>query len=439
MIRMMILLIAVCCVTACNHPSVKYGEAPAAITDPSAAGSGPTATAKPDSKFPFFLRTTTLILAQPTARSSTGQPNPAAEQRVTAPQRPAAREAGILPTPSAPADNTGNSSGDLTPRDACPPSPSHPGDCLEGTTLTSAPAEDYRTMYEIDSVHHDIWHWGTTLDLSVSYVDGTHLLNEVGIKSVDNRATILKQLGESITAGFAVGGPYGAAAAGVLTIAASVIREAGLDAKTALKPYLCTDKGMAGWTDTPKHLLLPVAITLSDAKATGIQPQGADANTELGKLGGCWAPLPRTENTGWLYQLTFTRPEIESRGTIVPALYFGRAGTVVERDSLPYSNCQSVTLRVAWWKDLADSLTTGSSADIRSYASVVADPDRLRAMRLPQTGTITMGKVCGANLKIDSASSANNAAVVDALFTAAKAIKEAQDPSKANTTSGAKR
>jgi hypothetical protein len=74
-----------------------------------------------------------------------------------------------------------------------------------------------------------------------------------------------------------------------------------------------------------------------------------------------------------------------------------------------------------------------SKLNVVSFRTTIADPDHLRTMPLPAKGTITMGAVCGANLKVQG--SLDNSAAVDAAFTAAQTIVS---PTKGRTNGNVK-
>jgi hypothetical protein len=62
-----------------------------------------------------------------------------------------------------------------------------------------------------------------------------------------------------------------------------------------------------------------------------------------------------------------------------------------------------------------------------SFPIKVANPDLIQVVPLPRAGSITLGAVCGANVKYDTYSGPTIGDDFDAAVTAAKNIKAAQD------------
>lgn len=413
-----------CLMLSCSTTSLNFNPAPTTVVN------------EPDLSIPFVLRTTDLILARPVhnVKPSENQvitdaattPTRADDSGLVAPSKktkPRKQKQPVVQTrrdkkePMAKAGETADSETFATTfmiQDVCPPLPAPgrfppPGDreaatamqCLKGVGVTAVPAPADE-LYEIRPPTGLI-KWGRHTNLSVSYIENSLLIKDIGVKVEDKRADIIKNVGTAAATGFTLGGPIGAVYGAAIGVILPIVTTTGdYSLESGERSHFCDTKGSDAAPEKPA-LYLPVAIHLEDAKKT-LQNNNHP--------GGCWKKLPN--NSGWYYMMKWTgNPKTEIGGTINPEDFFAKTN----RTSFPYSVCRSAEIYVAWQKEKRVVKAV--------FNTTVADSRHLRTMPLPDSGSITIGKVCGANLKVES--SLDNSAAIDAAFTAAQNIVKASD------------
>jgi hypothetical protein len=306
--------------------------------------------------------------------------------------------------------------------------------CLDDINVNAIPSRDGKHVFSATPSR------GTTVTSTA--VDSDPLMVKTITVNYKNPAVgIIGTTGAGAVTGFAIAGPYGAAAGGVFGLVASLVtaQAAPGRAQTVWTDLLCrTELEVVNKSNPPRaveadaQLLLPVAVEYGSA----------DAEND------CWHLLPlakqdvsaaKPDLSGWVYRFQPTikeevkfalppvvTPEWDSmhgNGKLRPPFvsreeYFRDEE---ERTTFPISACRRIEVQITWWQRLE---LNQIPANI--YSVMVADSAYIHPVRLPKSGVVTVLPACGGFSSSTATSSSSNE-LIDAIIKQAQAVKAAQD------------
>jgi hypothetical protein len=302
-------------------------------------------------------------------------------------------------------------------------------DCLVKVTVKSTAISDGDYYIAIPGN----WFPWVRTGLAATTVDGDDsIIKTVAVSFNDQTKQAIARAGTGAVAGFGIAGPYGAivGAIGGLVISlpdrGKVWAEVPLE-KVSFTNLICKSDQVRGENvNKPANiaLTLPVTIDLRDA-----------LKENEGKEDGCWHLLPDNpfakrngnakdinKGNGWLYRVTLGDKPF---GAQSPSAYFAKANNGWEpRHDFPFTACQDAKIHLVWWQTIQDAMPIKDSdlKDLRfkyhSFPIKVANPDLIQVVPLPRAGSITLGAVCGANVKYDTYSGPTIGDDFDAAVTA---------------------
>jgi hypothetical protein len=415
-LQLILLMITTSCVLSCA-PSVTYKTN---WGDPASPEDG---------NLVFSLRKSTIVISPPVAGGKACDDKSAKDSKEITKATDVCR---------APQQNPEGNKKAVPPKDAL-------RTCLQDVDVKVVAARDTSSFYVAKPGK------GTTL--SATAVDSDpFMVKSVSVNYKSPVTAAVTAAGTGAVAGFAIGGPWGAVAGGLVNSLASIITT-----KEAPTPewysLLCEDdllntmppvEDAKEWESLPVQLFLPVVLDYKPVKGNDFKE--------------CWRPLPNryespTEDlmhdqgtrpfvrlSGWFYRIK-TDPSAQ-KSLLPPVLpsYIGdkkedlpqpfqpREDYFLSSDSqstFPVSACRSVVLEITWWEELK-SWVNGSKAYVKRYPVMVADSNYVQVVHLPDKGTVSLLPVCGGYENSTSTSSVSTE-LVDEAIKQAKAVKEAQE------------
>lgn len=293
------------------------------------------------------------------------------------------------------------------------------------------------------------------------------VLTKLDVKYTSPVTSGVATIGGMAAAGFPVAGPTGAIIGGVLGIVDVIVqpqeaKPADADAWTAqICPNVSITDADGTSLDarneaktkkipiTPEPIALPIVVPFPGVG----QEERAD-----GTLPNCWSPLPtRKTNTdvllsGWFYRFVpitkrdAPKPNLSDGKSYFPPLWTtevpdpsSSAGLPLGMDwgvpsnnamtqslsrYVPASACRSVILQIAWWTDV-QKLVAGQETTRSKLVVTVADPTLIQKVKIPKSGSIQFGAVCGA-YSMSSPSQNEVISGLGGIFQQIGAIKTAQ-------------
>lgn len=383
------------------------------------SGCVPTLTYKPnpvspaspaDDELIFGLRTSVVLLTSPAPK----------------PTKPGDSS----PSPASPVEDV------CSPLKAGSPSQDAISRCLETVTAGAIPIRDEQHLFSATP------NWGTTLTVTVVDADPL-MLKTLSVNYKNPAVGVVKAAGAGAVTGFAIGGPYGALAGGVIgalgTVPMGGGRPLNVEELADWKTKLCVNdrktfeafEALAP-AEQAAQLFLPVALEYGSNSA-GIE---------------CWRLMPNARPqdlglTGWVYRFQPVDQD-ESKSLMPPIVtpewdtqhgdmrlrapfvrredYFTEVG---EKTTFPISACRRVKVQIAWWEGLKNQ-----TMKISTYKVVVADSDYVQPVRLPKSGQVTLLATCG-GYSTSTLSTLPSTELIDEVVKQAQAVKEAQNKNKA--------
>jgi hypothetical protein len=319
--------------------------------------------------------------------------------------------------------------------------------CLSGVIVDPVPSLDTPSFYIAQ------WKRGTTLSEFNTINTSPLMLESFSVNYKNPAPGIITAAGTGATAGFAIGGPWGAVIGGLVGAISK-----GMDTEKSepinalfqideLFPAACPKdkvyvKDLKTLMGKSAELYLPLTIS------KGI-PDKPDEQK-------CWHPLPNRspkaedamENhdkrtlSGWFYRILVREtPDIkfppvlpDNLDSISPPFqknsdYFATTDPETftkDKTTFPVSACRAVELQITWWEKLDEAVKANAEPKLFKYSLMVADSNYVQVIRLPKEGSILLLPVCGgyASPKPTSSSAGE---VFNAVVQQAQAIKAAQE------------
>lgn len=297
--------------------------------------------------------------------------------------------------------------------------------CLDHIAAAVSPARTVDAIYVAKP--------SLSTTLSPSSLDDPLLLKSLAISYKNPAVTTVSAAGTGATAGFAIGGPWGAVGGALLSVVS--MNTSGTIVSGEQSPLIC---GRPGNSDLPPvdksvpQLLLPIAVAY---------PSPTQSEDEKDK---CWRPLteagskPNSSPPRWYYR--FVADHAEPNGNYPPVIGGPPEGTqpksIVPVEEIGSSNvalkwfpataCRAVALEVVAASDLLLKPSAGDSEPHKTQLRLtVADPRYIQKIELTKGGVINFGPVCGAYLS-PSPASTDAQDVVNELLKQAQAVLKAQ-------------
>ncbi len=327
-------------------------------------------------------------------------------------------------------------------------------ECLLKVSALATPARDTSHIY---TAKYDK---GTAIQTTAVDSDPL-LLKSITVNYTNPTKGIIGAAATGATTGYAFG-PWGALAGGVVGTVGGIVKVyAALErVPKELQPMLnkvC---------DEDKKLGIARFISLNDDKG---QPQlyvpvTVDFLSSHASITDCWHPLPNRSKivqitaitkpndpeplSGWFYRFQhpgeINKDKQDKHKNSIPPILSGDATITVKPpfyestdyfsqefpNTFPVSACQPVELQITRWRMLKDQ-----DPNKYRFPMIVADPDYVQAVAIPQNGTIYLSPNCGGYESPTQASSALGD-VIDALVNAVQTVTKAQNDYKKNTSSG---
>jgi outer membrane lipoprotein SlyB len=384
-------------------------------------------TSPPDKTLVFSLRNSTILISQ----SATTKKTEAVNQG-------ASKQGADQTDPTVPVDSCAKAEKEGDPLDPLK-------QCLSNVNA-QATATSVKTAFYVATPA-----WGTTLKSTAVDADPS-MLKSIQVDYKNPMIGIVSSAGAGATAGFGIGGPWGAVIGGLIGVAGGVI-PAVVHLEKLKLPEWCEKN------------VCKEDIELDSARFTKLKP--ADKNIQLylpvtlpyetdNSETQCWHPLPNRSSdalhaaimasskgepivpplSGWFYRIVAVDPD-PKQSKFPPVLktdlkqlekpvspfqtseeYFRITGY---RETFPVSACRSIEVQITWW----EMLQGNDKVKYYKYPMMVADSKYVQAVRLPQNGTVYLLPVCG-GYESPTQSSSSLGDLIDAVVKQAQAIKDAQ-------------
>lgn len=298
--------------------------------------------------------------------------------------------------------------------------------CFSNIQITTTPRT--AEQFEYIALPADKLSAGTTQLYAVPETNHQLLLKSVQIAYQDTWGNVITSAAAGATTGAAFG-PSGIGIGAIIGGIAGTMTEEVLQLKEKqnIATHLC--KGSNNpiakdeYKDLKPTLNVPVVIDLEVARQHPKNKKDcwhilANNHMSTGKLLDTNQKESSSEGDGWLYRIkSFPQPpdSIKSKtyfaqttSCLKPSDAAGGAKCTEPGTSFPVSACENVKLQITWWRNLIPSATNDpDNPKLIQYNVTVANPEYVLPIPIPQSGTITLGSLCGGYATVGKAAAGN--------------------------------